>query len=81
MGFVQANKKVHKVEDQWHYPILTKHGYIPQDKERIGFVRSYEYIHPETGDVIIASTGANCDHWRAKDAGGFYYSLEGHLNL
>lgn len=35
--FEEADKKVHKVEDQWHFKYLTKYGFEPIDKEGIGF--------------------------------------------
>lgn len=61
--FEKANSVVHKVETQWHYPILTKYGYVPITKEATGFVRCYVYQHPETKHEIKAHTGANCDYW------------------
>lgn len=78
-NFVQANKKVHKVELQWHYPVMIKYGYVAQDKEKIGFVRSYKYIHPETGDEVICATGCNADYWTSGRDQGYYQSLEEHL--
>jgi len=60
--FEAANKKIHPVESQWHYQILTKHGFAPLTKDAAGFVRCYEYQHP-SGRKIRASTGANADWW------------------
>jgi hypothetical protein len=81
MSFEEANKKVHKVEDQWHYPILTNHGFVPVDKEKVGFVRSYRY---EKGDhVIVCNTGASADYFSVKQgpkANGCYWGdLEPYL--
>jgi hypothetical protein len=62
MTFKEANRVVHPVEKQWHYPKLIKYGFIPETKSAVGFVRAYTYVHP-SGRVIKASTGANADHW------------------
>lgn len=43
----EADKIVHKVEEEWHYPIFTNYGYEPIEKEGIGFVRHYNYVHKE----------------------------------
>jgi hypothetical protein len=62
--FEKANKKVHKVEDQWHYKYLTKYGFKPIDMEGVGFVRSYEY---KNGDhSIVCTTGVSADYWSDK---------------
>jgi hypothetical protein len=79
-SFKEANKVVHKVEDQWHYEYLTKHGYEPIDKTGVGFVRSYRY---QKGDhVICCVTGVNADYWTDKENNGFGYwiDLEPHLS-
>lgn len=80
-GIADADKKVHPVEDQWHYPILTKFGFIPLDKTGIGFVRSYRYEHPESKHTIVTTTGYSSDHWSDKTAGdsGYWADLEPHL--
>lgn len=81
--FEESNKKVHPVEEQWHYPILTKFGFRPITKEGIGFVRSYDYEHPSTGRRIRCATGYSSDYWRelppGKDVQGFWSDLEPHL--
>ncbi len=80
MDFKTANKVIHKVEDQWHYPIMIKHGYIPQNKKGTGFVRSYRYLHPETKEEITCATGANADYWTIKDGnGGYWNELENYM--
>ena len=77
--FNEANKIVHPVETQWHYPIMTKYGYVPVTLTGIGFVRSYEYTHPETGRSIKVSTGVNADYWEDGGAFGYWRDLEPHL--
>lgn len=77
--FNEANKVVHPVETQWHYPILTKYGFNPVTKEGIGFVRGYEYKHSD-GRIISANSDGNADYWNSKgfpkDATGFWADLE-----
>lgn len=76
-AFNEANKKVHAVEDQWHYPILTKFGFVPREKTGVGFVRSYNYDHP-SGNVIRCTTGASADYWSHEGVPGtgFWAGLE-----
>ncbi len=62
MTFTEANKVVHQVEKEWHYPILTKYGFTPRTKTGIGFVRAYVYDRPD-GEVIRMTTGASADYW------------------
>lgn len=80
-SFNQANKTIHPVETQWHYPILTKYGFEPIAKEGIGFVRSYTYIHPATQCEIIVTTGASADYWKdtTNKEFGYWKALEPHL--
>lgn len=77
--FSEANKKVHKVEDQWHYPILTKYGFTPITKEQAGFVRRYEYQRGE--HKIVCNTGVNADYWSNPSGcgGGYWSELEPHV--
>lgn len=79
-NFEQANQKVHAVEDQWHYPILTKYGFVAQDKTGVGFVRSYNYHH-SSGVTIRCTTGSSADYWTHLNTKhhGYYGSLEGYL--
>ena len=60
--FNEADKKVHLVKDQWHYPIAIKYGFVPITMEAIGFVRSYQYEHPN-GHRIVCATGYNRDYF------------------
>jgi len=78
-NFEEANKKIHKVEDQWHYPILIKYGFKPVTKEGVGFIRQYIYAKGE--HRIVASTGVNSDHWCDKKTTecGYHAGLEPHL--
>ena len=83
-SFEEANKKIHKVEDQWHFPILTKFGFKPIQLEAVGFVRSYRYEHPN-GRVIVCTTGVNSDRWEEmitqdKLRWGYWSELEKHLS-
>lgn len=79
MNFTEANKIVHKVEDQWHYPILTKYGFVPVTLTSVGFVRSYTYTKGEL--AIVCNTGVNADYWINKAANklGYWSDLEPHL--
>jgi len=61
--FNTANKVIHPVQTQWHYPIMTKYGYVAITKEDVGFVRRYIYQHPVTGHKMSAHTGANGDYF------------------
>ena len=61
--FNKANQVVHTVEKEWHYPIMTKYGFVPLDKTGIGFVRSYKYEHPVTKRKITLTTGCRADYW------------------
>lgn len=79
----EADKKIHLVEDQWHYPILTKYNFTPVTPEGVGFVRSYEYRN-EAGEIIVCTTGYSSDRWVQKKskedvAGGYWADLEPHL--
>jgi hypothetical protein len=80
MTFEEANEKIHPVEKQWHYPILTKHGFVAKTLEGKGFVRSYKYEHPN-GLVVTATTGAERDYWQSSAGGyGLWRDLEPHIN-
>jgi hypothetical protein len=79
-SFEEANQKVHKVEDEWHYARAMKMGFEPVTKEGIGFVRSYTYKHPN-GTVLRCATGLNADYWSAlvdgkEVAGGYWADLD-----
>lgn len=78
-AFDEANKVVHKVEGQWHYKRMVTHGFKPETKTAVGFVRRYIYKKGE--HTIACSTGARADHWRNEITGdsGYHYSLEKHL--
>jgi hypothetical protein len=73
LTFEEANKAIHKVEDQWHHPILTRYGFTPLTKEATGFVRSYKYMHP-SGIVVQCTTGSSSDYWAASTGGRGYWS-------
>ena len=75
----EADQVVHKVENQWHYSIMTRHGYTPIDKEQKGFVRRYKYENAK-GKTVVVSTGVHCDYWSAEDGSGYWGTLEAYLN-
>lgn len=79
-AFERADKKVHPVESQWHYPILTKYGFQPLTKEAVGFVRSYEY-DDTSGHKIKCTTGVNSDYWEDPKTkkSGYWSDLEPYL--
>jgi hypothetical protein len=60
--FEEADKAVHQVENEWHYPILTKYGFMPISDTGMGFVRHCDYAR-EDGEVIRATTGHTADYW------------------
>ena len=79
--FAEADKAVHSVESQWHYPFMVLAGYEPVTKEATGFVRSYKYVHPTTGRTFTLSTGYSADYWvdDLTKKQGYHSSLEDHL--
>lgn len=75
-AFEMANQKVHPVTTQWHYPILTEAGFVAVTQEAVGFVRSYDYKHPD-GRIVRCTTGSSADYWDSNDGkGGYWGSLE-----
>ena len=82
MTFDKANQVVHPVTGQWHYPIMTKYGYVYRPLgDQKGFVRKYKYTHPETQRTITASTGVNSDYWTDEQTKhvGYWRELEAFL--
>lgn len=80
-AFEKGRKTVHRVEDQWHYPILLKYGFTALTKEATGFVRSYMY---ERGNHQIKVTTdlqcTNADYWEALPGPcGYWAGLEPYL--
>ena len=71
--FNKANEAIHKVEDEWHYPILVSGGFIPVNKTASGFVRAYFWEHP-SGINFTFKIGANADYWRCSTGEGGYGS-------
>lgn len=82
MDFEEANKAVHPVEKQWHFPIMTEAGYEPETMEAVGFVRHYFYEHPETGRRFKLCTGMNADYWVDVETKkqGYWTDLAPHLS-
>lgn len=78
--FNEANEVIHRVEDEWHYKIMTKYNFQPTTKTQKGFVRCYEY-QDEKGYKITANTGIHADYWTDKntDKRGYHASLEPYL--
>lgn len=78
--FAKANQIVHPVEKEWHYPILTKYGWLPKTLTGKGFVRTYDYINSKMpGEIIKMTTGVNADYWSGAGGGGYWFALEPHL--
>jgi len=81
--FAEANKTIHPVETQWHYPTMTKYGYIADTQQGIGFVRTYDYHHPTSGHSMSVTTGYSADYFRddhnPMTGLGFWGDLEPHL--
>jgi len=63
-SIAEANKAVHKVEDQWHYKTMTQFGFTSLDKEQTSLVRTYRYVNDKTGYEISVTTGYSADYWR-----------------
>lgn len=61
--FAEANEVIHQVENQWHHPIMTAHGFKPITKEAKGFVRKYEYVN-DAGYKIVCCTGVSADYFQ-----------------
>lgn len=76
-----ADEKVHLVENEWHYKILTKYGYVPETKTQTGFIRKYKYVHPD-GHVININHHLNCDMWSDPNNNkyGYWSTLDTHVN-
>lgn len=76
----EADKVVHSVEKEWHYPIFTKYGFNPLIREATGLVRSYDYVNA-SGHKITWTTGYSSDRWRdvTSDKWGYWSDLEAHL--
>lgn len=81
-AFDKADQMVHPVEDQWHYKILHKYGFVPQEQQAKGFVRWYRYEHP-AGHKITCNTGVSADYWshaEHPDGHGYWSSLEPYVS-
>ena len=78
--FEAANSRVHNVENEWHYPIMTKYGFSPREKQGVGLVRGYNYDHP-SGHSVGVNTGVSSDYWTNNATGktGYWRDLEPHL--
>ena len=79
LSIADADQKMHPVEIQWHYPIMTKYGFNSDTPPQKGFVRHYQYSHPD-GRLIKVTTGISADYFE-DDKGAFGYpgGLEPHL--
>lgn len=73
--FARANERVHPVEKQWHFKPLTDAGFVPKTREAVGFVRRYDYEHPD-GRAVSCRTGVNCDYWIYDDESRPWIELE-----
>jgi len=78
-AFNKADKRMHPVETQWHYKILMKYGFTCISEPQEGFVRRYEYTHPNF-HTVLCTTGANADYWSSNRGGwGYWSTLEEHV--
>ena len=80
MEFNEANKVVHKAEDEWCYRLLTPLGFVCETPTGTGFTRKYNFKHP-SGCTVCFSIGANSDYWEGTTAeggkvGGYWNTLE-----
>jgi hypothetical protein len=80
MTISQSDQVIHKVLDEWHYPILTRYGFKPQTMSARGLVRRYSYKNPQTGVTIVAATGCSADYWESSTGHfGYVGTLEAFL--
>lgn len=77
------NEVIHPVTEQWHSPVMVKHGYVAETLEATGLVRRYVYVHPLTSCRIICCTGVHSDYWQDDESGitGLWATLDNHLTL
>lgn len=61
-SFNEANQKWHSVENEWHYPMLIKHGFKPLNETAQGFVRKYEWVN-DASRKLTYHVGTNHDYW------------------
>lgn len=76
----KADQKVHRVEDQWHHPIMVRYGFRPETATAVGFVRAYTYTD-DVGRHFSCRTGVNADYWIdvSTDNQGYWRELEPYL--
>lgn len=76
MNFAIASAVVHKVETQWHYPLMIAAGFTAVTQEQTGFVRNYHYT--KDGLNVVCVTGVSADYWSctARGANGYHSALE-----
>lgn len=77
-NFQKANEAIHNVENEWHYPIMKRNGFEPNDKTKTGMVRSYEYENIN-GHKVTGNVGVNKDYWVDGEEQGYWDDLEAHL--
>lgn len=68
---------VHPVEKQWHYPIMTKYGFKPQDLSGVGLVRFYKYTKDNV--MISCHTGVHQDYFIHGSKTGIWSELENYI--
>ncbi|RWZ87309.1 MAG: hypothetical protein EO766_12350 [Hydrotalea sp. AMD] len=76
------NEIIHFVEQEWHYNLLKRFGYEPDNISAVGLVRSYIWTHPITKHKIRYSIGVNADYWTDLEVigkQGYWSTLEQHL--
>lgn len=78
MSMKEANKVIHPVETEWHYPTMMKYGFEAVTKSGTGLVRSYYYR--KDNHLVRVTTGFNSDHWSDNRGGqGLWGDLEHNL--
>ena len=81
MDFDEADAKIHSVQSEWHYEIMTRYGFVAKNDTAVGFVRSYEYENSSSGIKIRFNTGYSSCYWvdETNNKQGYWSDLEQYL--
>lgn len=77
MDFKSANNIAHPVENEYHYKLLTKYGFVCNDPAPTGFVRKYKYTNGNK-DITVC-IGASADYFEGFCGFGYMSKLETEL--